>query len=216
MKKVLFIGSAVLLLAAFVFGALMYNAQRAEEATKAAQKNQAVLVRMHSPNLGPAEAKVHIVEFLDPACETCRAFYPYVKKFLADNPGKIRLTIRYAPFHTNSDQVVRMIEAARRQGKFWEALEALLATQPDWAPRHTPQPERALQALLPLKLDMERLRRDMNAPEIAAIVDQDLRDARTLNVSATPEFFVNGKGMPSFGYEQLKGLVDEALAANYR
>jgi protein-disulfide isomerase len=33
-----------------------------------------------------------------------------------------------------------------------------------------------------------------------------------MNVTMTPEYFVNGKPMPSFGYEQLKQLVDEALA----
>jgi hypothetical protein len=28
----------------------------------------------------------------------------------------------------------------------------------------------------------------------------------------TPEYFVNGKPMPSFGWEQLQALVNEALA----
>jgi protein-disulfide isomerase len=30
-------------------------------------------------------------------------------------------------------------------------------------------------------------------------------------VSKTPDFFVNGKPLPSFGFEQLKALVDAAL-----
>ena len=32
------------------------------------------LVRFHSPVLGRADAPVTVVEFLDPACEACRAF----------------------------------------------------------------------------------------------------------------------------------------------
>jgi protein-disulfide isomerase len=59
------------------------------------------------------------------------------------------------------------------------------------------------------------LQRDMNAPEIARLIAQDLEDARSLNVSKTPEFFVNGKPLPSFGFEQLKALVDDALASAY-
>ena len=47
----------------------------------------------------------------------------------------------------------------------------------------------------------------MNAPEIQAIIDQDLADAKALNVTMTPGFFVNGKTMSSFGYDQLKNLV---------
>jgi hypothetical protein len=30
-------------------------------------------------------------------------------------------------------------------------------------------------------------------------------------VTATPEYFVNGKPMPSFGWQQLMDLVNEAL-----
>jgi protein-disulfide isomerase len=57
---------------------------------------------------------------------------------------------------------------------------------------------------------------DLTAPEIASVIAQDLEDARTLNVTKTPEYFVNGRPLPSFGFEQLKKLVDDALAASAR
>ncbi|MBU1978640.1 MAG: DsbA family protein, partial [Gammaproteobacteria bacterium] len=102
-------------------------------------------------------------------------------------------------------------EAARKQGKFWPALEALLATQADWAPHHTPQVDLVWAHLDGLGMNLEQLRADMMTPEVASLIAQDLDDAKTLNVTKTPEFFVNGKPMPRFGYEQLKALVDEAL-----
>jgi protein-disulfide isomerase len=34
-------------------------------------------------------------------------------------------------------------------------------------------------------------------------------------VTATPEFFVNGKPLPSWGWEQLKSLVESELSAAY-
>ena len=46
----------------------------------------------------------------------------------------------------------------------------------------------------------------------ANVIAQDLTDAQTLNVAMTPVYFVNGKPLPSFGIEQLKGLVDQALS----
>jgi protein-disulfide isomerase len=55
----------------------------------------------------------------------------------------------------------------------------------------------------------------MNAPEVARMIAQDLEDARVLNVTQTPEFFVNGRPLPSFGYDQLKVLVDKALASTH-
>ncbi|MHB1053335.1 MAG: DsbA family protein [Thiobacillus sp.] len=210
-KKTLFIAAAVALLLAFVVGALFYASQKDKQSTQLVDTNREALIRVHSPTLGNPDAPVVIVEFIDPACETCRAFYPLVKDILAANPDQIRLVLRYAPFHNGSDKVVAVLEAARKQGKFWPALEALLATQDDWSPHHTPQVELVWSHLEGLGLDLEQMRIDMNAPEIANLIAQDLADGETLKVNKTPEFFVNGKPLPSFGYEQLKALVDEAL-----
>jgi protein-disulfide isomerase len=135
-----------------------------------------------------------------------------VKQMMAANPDRIRLVLRYAPFHDGSDKVVAVLEAARRQGKFWAALEALLANQSDWVQNHKANVERVWKHLGGIGLNMEQMAFDITAPEIASVIAQDLADARTLDVSKTPEFFVNGRPLPSFGFEQLKELVDRALA----
>lgn len=212
-QKTLFIAALVALLSIFAAAALFYAAQQERAADERAAANRSALVRMHAPTLGPANAPVTIVEFLDPACETCAAFYPFVKQLMAAQPDRIRLVLRYAPFHDGSDKVVAVLEAARRQGKFWPTLEALLATQRDWSPHHTPQLARVWKHLDGLGLDMDRMAFDLTAPEIAQLIAQDLADAQTLGVSKTPTFFVNGKPLPSFGFEQLKRLVDEATKA---
>ena len=215
-QKTLFIASAVVLLAAFVVGVLVYNIQQADRTAEVVKRNPQALTRFHSPTLGNADAKVHIVEFLDPACGTCAQFSPFVKDLMAANPGRIRLTVRYAPLHQGSDQVVKVLEAARKQGKFWQALEALFATQRQWVQNHVAHAQLAWNALSGLGLDLDRVRDDMNAPEVNRTVEQDIADTRTLNVTQTPEFFVNGRAMPSFGAQQLKDLVDEEIAKAYR
>lgn len=219
-QKNVFIASAIALLLAFFASVLYYTGQKEKMTDKAMEKtssqaveiNQAALIRMHSPTLGPSDAPVVIVEFLDPACETCRAFYPMVKQLMAANPDKIRLVLRYAPFHKGSDKVVAVLEAARRQGKFWPALEAILENQSDWTQNHVAHSERVWKHLGGIGLNMEQMASDMASPAIASVIKQDLADVQTLNVSQTPEFFVNGKPLPSFGFEQLKKLVDRALA----
>lgn len=215
-QKTLFITALVGLLLAFIIGTLLYTAEKEDQSVQLTDVQRTALVRMHSPTLGKADAPVVIVEFLDPACETCRAFYPMVKEMMAANPDRIRLVLRHAPFHDGSDQVVAILEAARKQGKFWPALEALLAAQADWVQHHKPQVALAWKHLEGLGLNLDQVRADMTSPEIASVIAQDLADARMLNVTRTPEFFVNGKPLPVFGYEQLKGLVDEALASARR
>lgn len=210
-QKTLFILAAVGLLVAFAVAVLLRTAQVGDEATLHVEANREALIRMHSPTLGKPDAPVTIVEFLDPACETCAAFYPMVKQLMAAHPDQIRLVLRYAPFHNGSDKVVALLEAARKQGKLWPALEVLLKTQADWAPHHTPQAALAIKHLEGIGLNMEQLAFDVTATEISQVIAQDLGDARTLNVTKTPEFFVNNRPLPSFGFEQLETLVREEL-----
>jgi len=213
MKQKTILITALVLLAIVAGGILTFWGQKADESAQTAAKNQESLVRSHAPTIGKANAPVHIVEFFDPACGTCAAFYPFVKKMMAAHPDEIRLTVRYAPFHQGSDEVVKMLEASRLQGKFWQALEALLASQSAWVQNHRANADLAWAPLASAGLDTESLKRDMQSPAIAQVIAQDLADAKTLNVAQTPEYFVNGRPMPSFGYEQLRTLVDEELAA---
>lgn len=215
-RKALFGTAVALLLAAFVVGTLVYRSEKAQSGQQAATQNRTSLVRDHAPTLGKADARVHIVEFLDPACGTCAQFYPEVKKIMAANPDRIRLTIRHVPFHTGAELAVRVLEASRSQGKYWQALEALFATQQRWVVNHAVVPDQLWPSLAGAGLDLDRVRSEMNSPEISRRIEQDLGDARTMGVKATPEYFVNGRPMPSFGLAQLKGLVDEELKAAYR
>ena len=157
-----------------------------------------------------------IVEFLDPACEACSAAYPFVKQIMASNPGRVRLTIRYAPFHKGATEIVKLLEASRRQGKYTQTLETLLEAQPSWAISHTARLDLALKAVSGLGLDMQRLEQDMRAPELARLIEQDLRDAMALKVSGTPEFFINGKPLVARSLDDFKAQIDQALREAYR
>src|SRR5690606_7195887 len=134
------------------------------------------LVRMHSPVLGPQNAPVTIVEFFDPACETCRAFYPIVKNLLKQYPNEVRLVIRYAPLQHGSDQVVKLLEASKRQDMYWPVLEMVLASQPMWADHANPNVDVAYKAAEQAGLDIGRALADAGTPAIEAVLQQDVED----------------------------------------
>jgi protein-disulfide isomerase len=211
-QKNIFLAVVALLILVFAGGAFFYKQQQADAAAQLAKQNLAALVRADAPSFGDPNAPVHIVEFFDPACETCRQFYPLVKTLMAEHPGKIRLSLRYAPFHAGSDVVVKVLEASRKQGKFEATLEALFARQDVWVQNHTANVQLIGPLLAPLGMDLTQLQNDANAPEVAAMIARDLADAKSLNVTMTPEYFVNGKPLPQFGFNELKQLVAEALA----
>jgi protein-disulfide isomerase len=214
-RKQIVIAAGGLLLGAFVVASYLYNEQRENEMSAVALASDSPLEREYSQSDGPADAKVVLVEFFDPACETCRVFYAHVKTLLASHPGKVRLVLRYAPFHKGADTMVLILEAARKQGKFWETLDVMYEKQPQWASHHHPQPDLIWQFLPQAGVDVDRIRRDIQEPELVAVLNQDLADARALGVQRTPQFFVNGKPLLNFGYRQLKSLLDAEVAAQY-
>lgn len=216
MKRSLIVAISVVAMAAlFAFGAVIFKQHSAAASQQLAIENREALSRFSSVTYGSNEAKVHIVEFMDPACEACRAFYPYVKNIINQHPGRIKLTVRYANFHQGSDYVVQVLEAARAQDKYWPALEALLATQDHWASHHAPAPETVWKYLGNLGLNFEQMQQDMNDPKVLAVIEQDRADAQALQISKTPTFFVNGKPLNQFGYEELAQLIQSELKAAY-
>ncbi|HEX4886230.1 MAG TPA: thioredoxin domain-containing protein [Casimicrobiaceae bacterium] len=217
-SKVLFTATALLLAVVFAVAIYVEQGRKAPAPAPAADRPVAAataqLVRPHAATLGRAEAPVTLVEFLDPACETCALFYPEVKRMLAANPERLRLVMRHVPFHPGSDDVVAMLEASKRQGKYWEALEALLRQQDRWVHNHRASPDDALAVLGGAGIDVARIRADMQQPQVRDAVAQDVADAKALKVTKTPEYFVNGKPLPKFGLDELKTMVNGALRAS--
>jgi protein-disulfide isomerase len=214
-RKGLFVGAVIALFAVFVVGTLVYNSQVVKSSEAAVAANRPALESMGSPTIGAADAKVHIVEFLDPACETCALFYGHMKDLMAANPGKIRLSIRHVAFHPGSEPVVRMLEASRNQGKYFETLTALFATQRFWTINHQVDAQRAWPGIESIGLDLARLRADMDSPEVTQRIEKDLADAKALKVTMTPEYFVNGRPLPEFGLDELRSLVKDELKVAY-
>ncbi len=223
-KKIAVIALVAIVLLFFFLGMNAYQKRgqnsQAEKVSQVVQQSGSALasqtdnrlVRFHSPVFGPSNAPVTIVEFFDPACETCRAFYPIVKDILKQYPNDVRLVIRYAPFHAGSDQVVKLLEAAKRQNKYLPVLEMILASQPQWADHGKPNIELAFRAAQEAGLDIAKAQADAQGSDIDAVLKQDIEDLTALEVTKTPTFFVNGRGLPSFGDQQLLSLVAEEVA----
>jgi protein-disulfide isomerase len=211
-KKIVVIGLVAIVTLFFYLGMNAYQSRVQTTQDVQVKAEQVRLVRMHSPVFGPQDAPVTIVEFFDPACETCRAFYPIVKKLMAKYPNDVRLVFRYAPFHQGSDQVVKLLESSKSQGKYQAVLEAVLAAQPSWADHGQPNIENAFKAAEQAGLDLSKARKDMEDPGMQAVLQQDMEDLTALKVTKTPTFFVNGRSLPSFGPDQLAELVAEEVA----
>lgn len=214
-KKILFTSSVVILLGLFFAAQHFYKQFERDRVGFLAEENASLFVRGHSPQLGNEDAKVFVIEFLDPECESCRAFYPQVKALLEEFGGKVKFIVRYAAFHKNSTIAIKALEASKKQGKYWESLETLFKYQPKWGDHHNPQPSLIFDYLLQIGVDIDQLKIDMNDPKLDELIAQDSEDLRTLNVRGTPTFFVNGKPLRAFGMDYLKEAIREEVEKNY-
>jgi protein-disulfide isomerase len=211
-KKIVVISLLILVLG-FIIGTYAYKnseTKKVENITKS--ESGAPFTREHSPRFGENKKGVVVVEFLDPECESCSAFHPMIKKMFKENYEDISLVVRYLPNHQNSRFVVKLLEAARLQGKYTEALDVIFTTQHRWAMHNNTKPELLWDFLSKIDgLDIEKVRVDSKKPLFDEMMDVDSMDARTLGVRGTPSVFVNGRRLEVLSYSSLSELVESEI-----
>ena len=212
---------AGVLIAGFVLAANFYTpTQPAPEPSPAASAIPAgapgssietLLVRPYSPTLGPEQARITVVEFFDPECESCSAMFPIVKQVMSEFDGQVKLVIRYMPLHQNAAYASSLLEAARLQNKYWEYLELMMLRQPEWASHTAPRPDLLLTYAPMVGLDVERLKADSASAEIRMRITQDEQDGNVLGANRTPTFFINGRPLMRLGYNELRDAIQSQL-----
>jgi len=112
---------------------------------------------------------------------------PVVKALLAEDRG-VRLVYKELPIlGEESVLAARAALAARGQGKYVEAHDRLLAETEPFT-RMT-----VVATLVGIGLDGERLRTDMDAPEITTLIGRELSLAQALRIDGTPAFVIGGE-----------------------
>lgn len=209
-KIVLFI--VVLLVIGFITAVTTYqNGVDTKNQELVTNNNGAPFFRDHSPSFGENKNQVIITEFLDPECESCSAFHPIIKEVFNDYKIETKLVIRYLANHENSKFAVRLLEAARLQNKYNEALDVMFKYQPKWAQHNNTKPELLWDFLPEAGLDMVQLKADFESNNIDKMLNFDKMDASTLGVRGTPTFFVNGKKLRELSHKALLDLVESEI-----
>ncbi len=146
--------------------------------------------------VGPAEAKVVIVEYASMTCGHCATFhnkvFPELKKKYIDT-GKMRFIMREFPLD-NLAAAASMLARCAGEGKTYPLVETLFATQADWAfAKGDPVPklfEIAKQAGF-TKESFDKCLTDQKLLE--NITATRTRASDVFGVTSTPTFFINGK-----------------------
>lgn len=154
-----------------------------------------------SPVAGNAKGDVTVVQFYDYNCGYCKKVAPSVVELMKRDPG---VRVVYKEFPILSEQSLfasKAALAAQRQGKFTEFHFALMTS-----PRADEATIKSISQKL--KLDYNKLQKDMKDPAWDAELQKNHRQGSALNINGTPAFIIGDRLIPGAAdVNQLIGLV---------
>jgi protein-disulfide isomerase len=146
-------------------------------------------VASDGPALGPADARITIVEFSDFQCPYCQRASAVVKEVRERYPDEVRLVYKQFPLEAIHAQARAAAEAslcAADQDRFWDYHDALFENSRQLSG------EDLLRYAGELELDVPRFEQCVADRTHSEAVESDLELGKGLGVSGTPAFFVNG------------------------
>jgi protein-disulfide isomerase len=162
-----------------------------------------------SPTIGPANARVTIVEFTDFQCPFCSRVQPTLKQILEKYPQDVRKVFKQNPlaFHQDAPLAAEASLAAGAQGKFWEMKDVLFNNQKSL------KEEDLVRYAQELGLNVEQFKADLTSRKFKEQVERESKEAAALGVTGTPSFFVNGRYISGAQpLETFVGVIDEELS----
>jgi protein-disulfide isomerase len=167
-----------------------------------------VAVAAAEPIRGPVDAPITIVEYGDFECSYCSRVVPTLNEIFETYPDKVRLVFRDFPLpgHANAQIASEAGHCAHAQGKFWQlhdlAFENQRALTADDLKKYAAE----------LSLDMDKFNACLDGREQKARVEALHETGKSLGVTGTPAFFVNGRFVNGAQpFEEFKRVIDEEL-----
>ncbi len=150
-----------------------------------------------------------MVEFFDYNCPYCRRVKPEIEALLASDTN-VRVVYREWPIlGDGSVFAARAALASRNQGKYEKFHWAMMGM------KERAQEASVIQIAEDIGLDVARLRRDMDAPEVQEHIQTSMRLSRSLGFNGTPSFVIGDSLAPGLiTADQMIELVEQARAAD--
>lgn len=215
-KFVLTISLATIVILIGVIFYLLRPGQSATQTTQPTSETAMALLALSDDDWvkGNRQAPVTLIEYLDFECEVCKTYEPLVMQLTDEFPTEVAIVSRYFPLtgHKNAYPAALAVEAAGRQGKYWEMRKVLFEDQAKWGGKSLPEPSLFEAYAAQIGLDMDRFKQDVVSQSVRDRVNRDLGAGEKLSVSGTPSFFLAGTKINNpRSLEDFRVLIKAAL-----
>ncbi|WP_322891747.1 MULTISPECIES: DsbA family protein [unclassified Yoonia] len=163
----------------------------------------------NAPVIGNPDGDVTVVEFFDYNCPYCRSAKTELDGLLSAD-SNVRVVLREWPvLGEGSVFAARAALASRQQGKYEEFHNALMTMQ------GRAEEQSVIRVAQSVGLDIDQLRRDMEAPEVAEHLQLSSGLSRSLGFTGTPSFVIGQNLAPGLiRADQMQRLVAAARTAD--
>ncbi|MCI0429370.1 MAG: DsbA family protein [Rhodospirillales bacterium] len=189
------------------------NKYQTQQAQAAAEQQAKALVERRdelttdpdAPVLGNPKGDVTLVEFFDYRCPYCKGVTAGLMDTIKSD-GNVRLVMKEFPIlGAESEYAAKAALAANRQGKYGEFHEAMMTSKG----KVTIDDVKRIAG--EVGVDTAKMESDMQAPEIAGMIQRNYDLAQALGITGTPSFVIGDQLIRgAIGMEQLKKRIAAA------
>jgi protein-disulfide isomerase len=167
-----------------------------------------------NPTVGPANARVTIVEFSDFECPHCRELFRSLKTLETQYP-QIRVVYKDFPLNqihpwTETASIGARCAYMQSPAAFWKVHDSLFENQDVISPENVW--EKLMGYGADAGLDADAFKACMSSPEAKKAVEANRADGEALSVNSTPTMFINGRVLASADKSLLEQYVKYELA----
>lgn len=146
---------------------------------------------------GKQDSKIVLIEYGDFQCPPCGNAHPIIKSLVEKYSDKILFIFRNFPIpslHPNARAAAAAAEAAGLQGKYWEMHNMIFENQSEWSSASATDRTNIFEGYAKtIGLDTNKFTSDLALSSIIKKIDFDIAIGKSVGVSGTPTFTLNGE-----------------------
>lgn len=166
------------------------------------------------PFKGEENALVTIVEYSDFQCPFCKRGADMLPQILDGYKGKVKVIFKQFPLPNHnwakSASIASLCSYNQGNEKFWSFHDKVFEIQKEINLENSKDKFKEIASQV--GLDSAQFEKCMESPDVAKKVEEDIEEAKSIGVSSTPTFVIDGLVVPGANLQGVKSAIESRLS----